>query len=58
MVTQLTYRILTYEVYVVQDVNRFLLLIALALSISGFALAFLTGSFPLENPHKDAEEIK
>ena len=38
--------------------DRFILLVALAPSIAGFALAFLTRPFPPENQDEDNEDIK
>lgn len=40
------------------DVDRFLLLVALAPSIAGFALAYLTRPFPSEGHVQDAEDVK
>lgn len=50
--------VLIYEVFIEPDVNRFILLVALAPSIAGFALAFLTRTFPPEYQDEDAEDIR
>lgn len=50
--------VLIYEVFMAPDVDRFLLLVALAPSIAGFALAYLTRPFPSEGHVQDAEDVK
>ncbi|KAG0570951.1 hypothetical protein KC19_6G200300 [Ceratodon purpureus] len=50
--------VLIYEVFIEPDVDQFILLVALAPSIAGFALAFLTRPFPPENQDEDDEDIR
>jgi hypothetical protein len=47
-----------YEVFIEPNVDRFILLVALAPSIAGFALAFLTRPFPPEFQDEDNEDIR
>lgn len=58
MVIEYVQCIQIYEVFIEPDVNRFILLVALAPSIAGFALAFLTRTFPPEYQDEDAEDIR
>lgn len=58
MLWNLCFYIQIYEVFIEPDVDRFILLVALAPSIAGFALAFLTRPFPPEYQDEDSEDIK
>ncbi|KAG0626879.1 hypothetical protein M758_2G158200 [Ceratodon purpureus] len=50
--------VLIYEVFIEPDVNRYILLVALAPSVVGFALAYFTRPFLPEYQDDDAEDIK
>lgn len=47
-----------YEAFIEPDVNRFILLVALAPSIAALALAYFTRPFPPEYQDDDGEDIK
>lgn len=50
--------VLIYEVFMSPDVDLFILLVALAPSIAGFALAFLARPFSPEYQDEDSEDIR
>jgi len=54
----LLYHFQVYEAFIEPDINRFILLVALAPSIVAFALAYFARPFPPDFQDDDGEDIK